>query len=116
MDESAFDFLIEKLEELGGPNTWPPDWILCMDMDALRDLPKRQRPKWLKKAKEGSVRRQIQERVDHIAEVAAQRDDLALRILMTTFPSDLEGLYPKLTGAQRSAWITQAMAASKAEA
>lgn len=113
MDEAAFELLIEKLEELGGRNTWPADWILCMDMDALRDVPKRQRRKWLKKAKEESVRRSIQERVDHIADAVANNDELSVRIWIAAFPSDLAGLFPNLTEAECNAWINQAIAASK---
>ena len=113
MDEVAYEFLIQKLDELGGPNTWPADWIPCMDMDALRDISKRQRPKWLKKAKNETMRRRIQERVDQIAEAVAENDGLGARILVAAFPSDVEGLFPTLTPTQRKMWLNQVTAVAE---
>lgn len=37
MDSDAFENLISILEDLGAPFLLPEDWILCTDLDLLRD-------------------------------------------------------------------------------
>jgi hypothetical protein len=107
------DFLEALVQELS-PH-WIddlPEWIPCMDSDLLQSLPtKAARLRWLRKAKAEITRRQIQERVDEIAEAWDCEDEMMIRVLLEAFPKDLE-IHKILTPAQRQMWIDKASLAA----
>jgi len=107
MNSEAFDILISCLEDLGAPYTLPPDWVLCTDLDILRDIPTvAARKRWLRKAKKGATRRNLQASVDEISEALDCGDELAASVLHQAFPQDILG-FPHLTQSERSAWIAK---------
>jgi hypothetical protein len=108
------DFLNALVDELSSVSRLDdlPEWIPCMDSDILRDLPTMsERRAWLRKAKAEITRREIQERVDEIAEAHEMEDDLMVDVLVEAFPKDLE-LHKRLTPAQRQMWIDKASLAA----
>jgi hypothetical protein len=108
MDSDTFEHLMSILEEMGAPFLLQEDWILCTDLDLLRDFPRMAtRRKWLRKAKAEIQQRFIQERVDGIAEAVADDDEIVIGLLTAAFPEDLK-LHTNLTDAQRQKWLRKA--------
>jgi hypothetical protein len=111
MEPFVFNALVSELSNIGRLNSLP-EWIPCTDNDILRDLPTMaERRRWLRKAKAEITRRNIQERVDEIAEAHEGEDDLMVEILLAAFPKDLE-LHENLTEAHRRMWIDKAALAA----
>src|SRR3954454_24526397 len=105
MDSYGFDLLVNRIEQLGAPYSLPADWVLCTDLDILRDLPTAAaRRKWLQRAKTEAMRRNLQARVDEISEAWDCDDELALVILSEAFPEDIAA-FPDLREPERSKWI-----------
>lgn len=111
MEPIVFDALVDELSNIGWLNGLP-EWIPCTDSDILRYLPTMsERRRWLRKAKAEITRRNIQERVDEIAEAYEGEDALMVEVLIEAFPKDLE-LHKGLTPAQRQMWIDKAALAA----
>lgn len=108
MDIETYEHLMSILEEMGAPFLLQKDWILCTDLDLLRDFPRMAtRRKWLRKAKAEIQQRFIQERVDEIARAVEDDDEMGIELLTAAFPEDIK-LHTNLTDAQRQKWIRKA--------
>jgi hypothetical protein len=111
MQPSFLDILVDELSRIWWLDDLP-EWIPCTDSDILRYLPTMvERRRWLRKAKAEITRREIQERVDEIAEMHESEDVLATEMLLEAFPKDLE-LHKNLTPAQRRMWVDKAALAA----
>lgn len=107
MDSFVFEHLVADLQRIGSA----PDWVLCADLDILRDFRPAERRRLLKRAKQECTRRAIQERVDEIAEAVEFEDDIMVQVLLEAFPKDLE-LHKSLSPVQKQRWIEKANAAA----
>ncbi|MGE3529173.1 MAG: hypothetical protein AB7G54_07065 [Methyloceanibacter sp.] len=110
MHDGAFEQLITNLERAGAPYSLPDDWILCLDDDVLRDLRRGERRKWLRRAKAEALRRNLQNRVDEIAEAAENEGSDFAEVLIEAFREDSKN-FPELSASQRRRWIEIATAA-----
>jgi hypothetical protein len=103
----TFEQLIVNLERAGAPYSLPADRLLYCDDDILRSLASRERRKWLKKAKAEALRRNLQERIDEIAEAADNEDTDFAEVLLKSFIEDSKN-FPDLSEWQRRRWIKRA--------
>ncbi len=111
MHPHVFEALVDELSNISWLDDLP-EWIPCMDCDILRDVPNAaDRRKWLRKAKAEIMRREIQERVDEIAEAWENEDESMCDVLIAAFPEDLK-LRKNLTLAQRQMWMDKAALAA----
>ncbi|MEX1059424.1 MAG: GIY-YIG nuclease family protein [Methyloceanibacter sp.] len=78
-----------------------------MDDDILRDLRPPERRKWLRQAKAEVVRRNIQERIDEIAQAVEDRDEDFAELLLNAFREDIKP-FIGLSERQRQNWVQRA--------